>query len=173
MAAVVQTQFWLNSKAILDKIDEDHRRAFLRFGAFIRTVARRSMRRTKNPQLKSDPGGPPYARRGQVRDLLLFAYDANRKELVVGPKLFQPPKPLMKASTTVPNALEQGGTAVALPPGFTLTKKQGRGKSAKVQEKTFIAPGTSIPIAPRPFMQPALNIAIREDKLKRYWEAIA
>lgn len=176
--AAVQTIFRLNADAILDKIDRDHQRAFIRLGGYIRTVARRSMRRTKNKNTPAFPAPhPPRARIGTIRDLVAFAYDASRKELVVGPEYSRlrggAGRPPAKGKTTVPNLQEKGGTLTVGPQGMILTKSVGKGDRRRVIQETRFKPGQKISIPARPFMAPALEMAAQEEKLKKYWEAIA
>lgn len=175
MQATTTTTFRLDAAALLDKIDEDHRRAFIRLGGYIRTTARRSMRRTKNKNLPAFPAPqPPRARLGTIRDLYQFAYDTAKKRLVAGPEVTtkQGRKPPVLSSTLPTHIQEAGGNVKVGPKGMVLSRSIGRGKNKTVQETTF-APGQTIRIPARPYSAPALERAIREEKLKKYWEAIA
>jgi hypothetical protein len=78
-----------------------------RFGAYVWTRARRSMKRRKKGA-GSAPGSPPYARLGLMRDRLFFGYDAATKTVVVGPE------GLGNRPGEVPAVHEFGGV---LPPG--------------------------------------------------------
>ena len=80
-----------------------------RFGAFVRQRARHSIRKRK---AISAPGSPPSSHVGTLRDLILFAFDAIRRSVVIGPVLF-------RAGSEAANLLEEGDTATRK--GKTLT----------------------------------------------------
>jgi hypothetical protein len=84
-------QFFLDRQAITRYVDQKTLRVFKRFGAFVRLVAQRSMRRRKTP---SPPGQPPSVRKGQLRKLIFFSFDERRKSVVVGPTLLSPDSPV-------------------------------------------------------------------------------
>lgn len=50
--------------------------------AYIRKVARHSIRRSKKP---SAPGTPPHTRKGQLRRSILYAVEKNKLSAVIGP----------------------------------------------------------------------------------------
>ncbi len=94
---------FFNREKVKKAMDEATHFALLSSGAWVRSVARRSMRYRKSP---SRPGEPPSARQGPARSLLrrmlYFAYDAQGDEVVAGPvKLGQ--------ESGVPNLHEFGG----------------------------------------------------------------
>ncbi len=106
-------------------VDAGTRRVLSRFGAFVRTRARTSIRKKKGT---SPPGSPPHSHVGLLRKFILFAYDPQRKSVVIGPTL-------TKESSPAPRLLEHGGDAVI----------EDRGKARHVRYRR------------RPFMQPALE----------------
>lgn len=53
-----------------------------RMGAYVRTVARRKVKTSKNP---STPGSPPHSGTGALRRGLLFGVEARNKRVLVGP----------------------------------------------------------------------------------------
>ena len=69
-----------------------------KFGAFVRTTARRSVRKRKGISVA---GKPPHSHTGDLRSGILFAYDANARSVVAGPFKFNRPSNL--------GALEYGG----------------------------------------------------------------
>ena len=73
-----------------------------RFGAFVRTRAKTSIRKRKGT---SPPGSPPHSHVGLLRKFILFAYDPTRKSVVIGPTL-------IRAESQAPRLLEHGGEAV-------------------------------------------------------------
>ena len=82
-------------------VDDATRKVLSRFGAFVRTRARTSIRWRRGT---SPPGHPPYSHTGLLRRFILFAYDAESKSVVIGPTL-------IRGATQAPRLLEYGGTA--------------------------------------------------------------
>ena len=66
-------------------VDRQERKALSRFGAFVRTRARSSIRKRK---AISPPGSPPSDHGGALKRLLFFAYDKESRSVVIGPTLF-------------------------------------------------------------------------------------
>lgn len=124
---------------VLSKFQAQARKAIYSQAGYIRTVARNSMKRIKKP---SQPGQPPHAQTGLLKDFLFFAWDASTASMVIGPAAFKP-------SPEVPALLEEGGNEVA---HVRIGKRW--------QRKT-------ITIAPRPYMAPALELS--QDKLPEFW----
>ncbi|HXG09474.1 MAG TPA: hypothetical protein VNK04_06765 [Gemmataceae bacterium] len=106
-------------------VDAGTRRVLSKFGAFVRQRARTSIRKRKGT---SPPGSPPYSHVGLLRKFILFAYDPQRKSVVIGPTL-------TKEGSQAPRLLEYGGDAVI----------EDRGKKRHARYR------------PRPFMQPAFE----------------
>lgn len=97
-------EFFFDRKAVQDAIGKDMAARFLRIGGNIRTIARRSMRPAGKKDRSSKPGEAPRVRKGQLKDLLFFAWDPSTKSLVVGPAKFPGAK-----GKNVPSVLERGG----------------------------------------------------------------
>lgn len=83
-------------------INRGKRRALSKFGAFVRTRARTSIRKRKGT---SPAGSPPFSHVGLLRKGILFAYDAANESVVIGPIM-------LNKYTGVPELLEKGGTAL-------------------------------------------------------------
>lgn len=131
---------FFDSKKVTRALDKNRRRALARGGAFVRTTARRSMRRKKGP---SSPGQPPHAHEGSLRKLIFFGYDRDTKSVVVGP--------LPIKRSPVPSVLEFGGTIE--------TKRVRRVNGKKKTERGRVR------IAPRPSMRPALDTAVASGRV--------
>ena len=99
------------------------RRVLSKFGAFVRQRAKTSIRKKKGI---SPPGSPPYSHTGLLRKFILFAYDPQRRSVVIGPTL-------IKEGSRVPRLLEYGGNVVI--------EDRGRKRLARYR--------------PRPYMRPA------------------
>lgn len=114
--------------AVQRAVDKATRQVLSRFGAFVRTRARSSIRRAKGT---SRPGRPPYAHTGLIKQIL-FGYEPERKSVVIGPiRLNQ------KTGDALP-ALEYGGRS-RVETGVRRRRRLER----------------TVTIRPRPFMGPA------------------
>lgn len=127
---------FFDRKAVSDAIDRGARRGLSRFGAFVRTRDRSSMKYKKG---KSSPGAPPFVHRGggftrsktnkktgvvtkqassPLRDLTLFAYDATNKSVVIGAAVFERSK---IGGGLIPKVVEEGGTSTFISGGIRKT----------------------------------------------------
>lgn len=104
MVKINSTMFF-DSKKVLKALDKAEKAVLSKFGAYIRTTARRSIRSRKKT---ASPGSPPSSHIGTLKRLIFFGYDTNTKSVVVGPQLFNGKSG--GGSKTVANVLEQGGT---------------------------------------------------------------
>jgi hypothetical protein len=130
-------QFFFDRPAVVKAAGRAKTAALARFAGYVRSVARRSMRRRKKGV--SAPGTPPFAKSGELRDLLFFGYDAKSGTFVVGPLGFK--------GSAVPALHEHGGVAPAY--GFRTLA----GKAKRVVTGTARYPK-------RPFMAPALKVSL-------------
>lgn len=126
--ASFQGEFF-NTHKVVGAVDRATRGVLSRFGAYVRTRARTSIRKRKKA---SQPGQPPSSHRGLLRSGIFFGYEMGPRSVVIGPAR------LSGMSAEIPPALEYGGT----------TKRRGksRGKGRKRAR-----------IAARPFMTPAFQ----------------
>lgn len=96
---------FFNRDAVMKALDEEQRNRLAKSGAYVQTTAQRSMRKRKK---KSPPGSPPSAHdegKGPLlRKLLFFAFDTERKTVVVGPAAL--------GRSETPKLHERGGTRV-------------------------------------------------------------
>lgn len=84
-------------------VDKATRKVLSRFGAFVRTAARSSIRRRKRT---SRPGEPPTSWTGLLRKFLFFSFDHHSRSVVIGPVR------LNRKQGEAPRLLEHGGPAV-------------------------------------------------------------
>ncbi len=131
---------FFDAPAVVRSVDAATRRVLSRFGAFVRSSARQSMRRRK---AASPPGSPPSVHKGQIKKFLWFAYDPARRSVVIGPEA------LPGGKAIAPEVLEYGGTERI---------KTGTTKRRKTVTARYAA---------RPFMGPAL--AKERPKLPGLW----
>ncbi len=148
-------------------MDRTTRRLLSRFGAYVRTRARTSIRSRKGT---SKPGQPPRSHTGLLKNFIFFAYDADRHDVVIGPvkthqvfgDAFGRP-----VTGTVPEVLEYGG-AITIFEVF----KWGKWRRADLRSRRRLA---GLPrrkrtarVAARPFMHPAFDIEMA--KLPPNWK---
>lgn len=104
----VATKLFFDRPAVADAVDAGTRRALSKFGAFVRTRSQRSIRPRK---AVSEPGQPPSSHEGSLRRLILFAFDAPRKSVVIGPVPFRKGEApaLLEHGGVVKRAMKDGG----------------------------------------------------------------
>jgi len=94
--------YWFFDRpAVQNAVDNTTRKALSNAGAFVRTRARSSIRKRK---ASGTPGGPPSSHAGDLKRGIVFAYDAQRESVVVGPLAYN------MDGGQVPAVLEFGGT---------------------------------------------------------------
>ena len=82
-------------------VNRAERRVLSRFGAFVRTGARSSIRKRKRV---SSPGSPPSSHTGLLKRTIFFVYDPKKSNVIIGPVL-------LGKGTNAPELLEHGGAA--------------------------------------------------------------
>jgi len=180
----LRVAFRIDDEELIGLVSDNARRALMRLGGWIRTTARRSMRKADRLRGKpSEPGSPPKARLGFIKLKVEFAYDKNKKALVVGPEIRKESnRKSPRTERGVPNLMEFGGEEVVGPKGWWIFTWKGSQKittlsgrvirQAKLKDKVFLKPGTRMRFPARPFMRPAFAKAQSQEKLKSFWEAL-
>ena len=112
-----------------------------RFGAFVYTTARQSIRSAKK---SSQPGKAPRNISGTLKKNIIFAWDKQTRTVVIGPRL-------LPGRTDAPEALERGKT--------TRRRVFSRTGDKRVRR--------TVRIEARPFMRPALEKRLPE--LPKLW----
>lgn len=142
---------FFDSAAVARSVDAATRRVLSKFGAFVRTRARTSIRRRKGV---SPPGGPPYSHVGLLKQFLFFSYDTGSRSVVIGPARLGG-----TADPEAPGRLEYGGTMQGNGRVIFVTNEVGRDKKGKFTSrgKTRVELNGTIRYKPRPFMGPALQ----------------
>ena len=130
-----KTVVFFDANPVIRAMDDATRRVLSRFGAYVRTRAKTSIRKSKKI---SAPGSPPKSHAGHLRRLIFFGYDFAKASVVIGPTPFRGP-------AIAPRLLEEGGTTVAKRDRFW---RAGVGRNAK---------GQFTRVAPRPYMGPAFH----------------
>jgi len=137
---LVTKQMFFDRNAVTSAVDRATRKVLSRFGAFVRTGARHSIRKRK---CVSAPGEPPSSHTGLLRSFIFFGYDHGRRSVVIGPQR------LNQKVGDAPHALEHGGLSTVV------EGLRGRRRKRRVK------------IAARPFMGPAFER--EKPKLPALW----
>ena len=145
-------QAFFDPSKVIKGMDRASARALSKFGAFVRTRARTSIRYRKDA---AAPGQPPSAHKSgmrtktnrktgvtkrqpssPLRDNIYFYYDRETKSVIIGPTLTtgQSARGGRPQGKTVPETLEKGGRVV-LPRG-----RAGRTRTVTVREHPFMHP---------------------------------
>lgn len=130
---------FFDRKVVIDAVDKAKRAVLSRAGAFIRTIARTSIRKRKG---SAPPGKPPHSHVGLLRNFILFGYDPASDSVVIGPAKLNKP-------TEAPRVLEHGGTTTA-----------SRFERGRIRKRRIF-------VKPRPYMGPALQK--EQSKLPKRW----
>ena len=146
----------INTQRIEKAVRRAEGRALKRSGAYIRTIARRSIRYRKHrwkgrkgnkKRNVSEEGKPPFAhvRRGKadIRNIL-YAYDPKLHMVIIGP---------------------EGLRSRAPTPATALQEKGG-----KAPRRLYGGPKITVRLGKRPYMKPAMIKAIESGKLAEFWQ---
>jgi hypothetical protein len=95
---------FFDRKAVMRKLDRARRKVLSKFGAFVRTRARTSIKTRKKT---ANPGGPPSSHAGWLKRLIFFGYDQESDTVVIGPKFFKTKG--QRPGKLPTELLEQGG----------------------------------------------------------------
>ena len=123
MIGMVTKTMFFDRKAVTAKVDRASRKVLSKFGAFVRTTAKSSIRKRK---AVSKPGQPPSSHVGLLRKLIYFGYDESRRSVVIGPT------PL-NGKAQAPPLLEYGGRA-------RLHGRKGQAVVATYRARPFMGP---------------------------------
>jgi len=166
MIGMVAKSMFFDRKAVLGAVDRATRKVLSRFGAFVRTTARHSIRRRK---AVSQPGQPPTNRTGTLKRFIWFAYEPAKRSVIIGPAktnqvFFDGDGRPVKG--TVPEVLEDGGSIFVRE-----VFKWGAWRRADLRSRRRLAGLPTrlrkVNIAARPYMGPAF--AKEKPKLPSLW----
>jgi len=119
----IDKSMFFDRKPVMDAVGKATRKVLSKFGAFVRTTARSSIRKRK---AISKPGQPPSSHVGLLKKLIYFGYDAGRRSVVIGPA------PL-NGTAKAPPLLEYGGQA-------RLRDRKGKTVIATYRPRAFMGP---------------------------------
>lgn len=137
---------FFDRERVINALTREEHKAFSKIGAYIRTRARRSIRKRKK---SSRPGQPPHSHSGELRKGILFAYDPDAHGVVVGAYRMN------SKAGNAPEILEYGGT----------TKVSARRDDARKKRRR-------VRILARPYMLPALEAELAAGTIPEAWRDI-
>jgi hypothetical protein len=135
---------FFDSRKVEQAATRKTRAVLMRFGAFVRTRARSSIRQRR---AISAPGQPPSGHVGALRKFILFDVDMKRRSVIIGAALL--PGMVGRA----PASLEHGG-----PSAGTVHRKRG------TEQRPIV-------VRERPFMGPSMEIE-KQKSLPGLWQTI-
>ena len=152
-------KYFFDTKRVLRAVDKGRRAALSKAGAFIRTTARRSIRKRKRA---APPGKPPSSHTGLLKRFIFFGYDAGSDSVVIGPAR-------LAKSTEAPHTLEFGGTVKVRRDRLMRVEDTGRDKRGRFTKGKYkrVKAGTRLTYQARPFMGPAIDK--ERSKLPKFW----
>lgn len=162
MPWIIPKKFFFDRDAVIHAVGSARAKVMSKAGAFIRRSAQFSIRGRKNP---SKPGQPPTNQTGLLREFIFFQYDPSTRSVVIGPAK-SPSKKM--GGRPIPSILEFGGQVAVVEQqlsgglwvrGGHPMFKRGSGRPERTRMAT---------IAPRPYMQPALEK--NRDKIAKFWQ---
>ena len=127
MIRFVTKAMFFDRAAVTGAVDKATRKVLSKFGAFVRTGARHSLRRRKGT---SDPGKPPSSHVGLLKKFILFGYERQRRSVVIGPMR------LNQKVGDAPEALEYGGVATVVEG----TRRKRRRRRIRIKARPFMGP---------------------------------
>ena len=140
----IDKSMFFDTAKVRRAVSDGTRKVLSKFGAFVMTAARHSIRKRK---AVSQPGRPPSSHVGTLKRLIFFGYEPGKKSVVIGPTPFA----AKGGTAVVPELLEQDHAAG--------TTRRIRGtRRGKVVVMTYRA---------RPYMGPAFES--EKPKLPALW----
>lgn len=100
----IDFKLFMDRPAVAQAVSRGAKRALSKGGAWVRQVARRSIRKRKRV---SKPSAPPASHAGDYKRSIFFGYEPTRETVVIGPRVDYGP-----AASNVPELLEFGGAAI-------------------------------------------------------------
>lgn len=132
----IRSRFF-DRKKVIKAVDEATRKVLSKFGAFVRTSMKSSIRKAKGP---SQPGKPPHSHYGLLKDLIYFGFDTKTRSVVIGPETAGKKNDAFKKKP--PHILEHGGPTIM--ENWALSgaerKKYPKGKKIVIKKRPYANP---------------------------------
>ena len=131
----INTRTFFYSRKVLRLLDKKTHAGLKRFGSYVRTTARRSIKPVGKSGQPSKPGQPPKSRRGLLKNFIFYGFDLAKRSVVIGPQK------IVGLKGKIPNVLEYGGN---------------------IKNKSKHRTVTSSKVSARPYMGPAFKKAKKQ-----------
>ena len=165
MISAHMKEFFFDRQAMKSGAGNSFMRVLSKFGAYVRQKSKTSIRSSKK---SSAPGQPPRSHTGFLKQYILFAYERETHNVVIGPTQlnmvsFSDSGGSRPVTGTIPEVLEYGGEIHSLQVQHSDgTWTRANLRSRRRLEGKPIKMKTS-KIQSRPFMHPAFNTVVRDD----------
>lgn len=150
-------KFFFDRARVQSAVDAGTRKVLSRFGAYVRTRARSSLRKRT---AASAPGTPPSVHSGEIKKFLYFVFEPASKGVVIGPAGFGRARP---GGKTVPELHEEGGAAVEAARAVFLIRRPGGAYVRSPTQRGFRVdiPAKLARYPARPYMKPAFDAELK------------
>ena len=126
---MVAKAMFFDTKKVIDVVDRATRKVLSKFGAYVRTAAKSSIRKRK---AISAPGQPPSSHAGHLKRLIYFGFDSDRRSVVIGPVPFK--------QGEAPALLEQDHVPGTMRRVARFDRKRGRRRVMTYRARPFMGP---------------------------------
>lgn len=116
---------FFDRQPVMDATEKAERQRLSKFGAFVRTTAKQSIKTDDDP---SAPGQPPHSHTGLLKKFIFFGFDPVWRSVVIGPIR------LNKAGAL--HELEEGGEAIIT----TGPRRRRTARKVRIRARPFMAP---------------------------------
>ena len=123
----INTHTFFYNKKVLRLLDKKTHSVFRRFGGYVRTVAKNSIKPVGKKGTPSKPGQPPKSRKGLLKNFIFYGFDLAKRSVIIGPQKIHGLK------GKAPNVLEYGGNA-------RNKSQKGHITNAKVSARPYMGP---------------------------------
>ena len=123
----INTRTFFYNRKVLRLLDKKTHSAFIRFGSFVRTTAKRSIKRVGKKGTPSKPGQPPKSRKGLLKNFIFYGFDLAKRSVVIGPQK------IYGLKGQAPSVLEYGGNVKS-------KSKKGHITNSKVSARPYMGP---------------------------------
>ena len=165
------SKMFFDSEQVVRFIERRTKSVFIRFGQYVRKVARHSMKKPGKKAVSymgtvqvgsrsityttksSMPGDPPFVQTGLLKRFIFYGFDVARRSVIIGPE-----KLSGLVAEHAAESLEYGGESTTWDKGWSAV--DGRARSTKVYRR--------ITIRARPYMRPAFAAGMK--KLPEFWQ---
>ena len=139
--------FFFDRATVIAHLDPRKRKFLSKFGAFVKTRAKRSIRPGGKSNIISQPGETPRGHEGSLRKNIFNAFDPDNESVVIGPIILPG-----KIGAEALEALEFRGE--------TVIERMNRGKRKR----------ETVNIEARPFMTPAFEA--EKSNISSIWRSV-